>query len=116
MSDGLLTKGRGDLSFLDGMLGNKDFNGWGVPALQGILGGVSAFTGLQNLGLAKDQFNFTKNFANTNLANQAQTTNTLMRDKATARYIDAGGANNPNNPYAAPDAYMAQNQVKGKIG
>lgn len=106
---------RGDLSAIDSFLGTKDFNGWGVPALQGILGGINAYASLKNLGLAKDQFNFQKSAYNTDLYNQATLVNAQMADAASARYNDAGGASNPNNPYATSADYVAKNQVKTSI-
>lgn len=107
--------GRENLSGLDSFLGNKDFSGWGMPAIQGILGGIGAYSSLKNLGLAEDQFNFQKSAYSTDLNNQATLVNGQMADSASARYNDAGGANNPNNPYATTADYMAKNQVKTKI-
>lgn len=54
----------------------------GVNGLAAIGGLYSAF---QSNKLARDQFNFQKEFANTNLNNQIKTYNTTLEDRAVAR-------------------------------
>lgn len=50
--------------------------------LQGLSGLASAYMGLQNYNLAKQQFNFQKNLANRNLANQARVINNTYDNAA----------------------------------
>lgn len=78
------------------------------------LGGLSAYTGLQNLslskkqlGLARDQFAFEKGLANRNLANHAQTINNTYNNAAT---VAAGmvGSLNPDGTIGQTDAATAQ--------
>ena len=63
--------------------------GFNIPTAQLGLGAVntaaSLWGGLQAQKLARDQFNFTKNLATTNLANQTQSYNTALTDKINAR-------------------------------
>ena len=53
------------------------------------LSGLGALTGIWNASkqnkLAKEQFNFQKDFATTNLNNQTKTYNTALEDRMTAR-------------------------------
>lgn len=73
-------------------------------------GAVNAYTGLQQLNLAKDSFNFNKGVTTTNLANQAKTINTQLEDRQRARL-----ASNPN-AYQSLSEYMKKNSVSGEIG
>ena len=63
--------------------------GMNIPTAQLALGGLNTaanlWGGLQAQKLARDQFNFTKNMATTNLANQTQSYNTALSDKINAR-------------------------------
>lgn len=56
--------------------------GWNTPTLSLALNGLSGLAGLiganKQLGLARDQFNFNKKFAETNLANQTNAYNTKL--------------------------------------
>jgi hypothetical protein len=87
----------------DGMLG-KD--GWGNLALGGIQAGIQGYTGLKQLGVAKDQLDFQKKAFNKNYSAQRQRTNTQLRDRQRRRYSENPGY------YQSPDEYMAQNGVK----
>lgn len=79
--------------------------------------GQLAFSGLQTLGnlwnayqsgqMASKTFDFTKNLANTNLANQTQAYNTNLAGQATARYAQE------NNPGGAA-GYIKANQLPTK--
>jgi hypothetical protein len=63
--------------------------GMNIPTLQLGLGGVSTlanlYSGLKALGLAQDQFDFQKQFAQKNLVNSTTSYNTALTDRATAR-------------------------------
>lgn len=63
--------------------------GWNMPTFQMGLQGLNTIGNLwgawQANKLAKDQLNFTKNFANRNLANQTQAYNTALEDRGRAR-------------------------------
>lgn len=93
-----------------GLLPQNTVRNWGAPqafnagANNGLgfnlgtgqlaLGGLSALTGLMQgnkaMGLARDQFDFTKNLANTNLTNQVQSYNTSLADRLNARGVAQG--------------------------
>ena len=81
------------MSFFGNKDGNKDGNmqGMGMNYLGAGILGLGVIGGLmQNrkaMKLAKDQFKFAKNFANTNLNNQIKSYNTALEDRANARAI-----------------------------
>jgi hypothetical protein len=83
--------------------------GANMPTLQLGLGGLTTLTnlyaGLKSLGLARDQFDFQKQFAQKNLANSTAAYNTALTDKATARAVTEGQSN------ADRDAYIAANKL-----
>jgi hypothetical protein len=62
----------------------------GQAVLQGLGDLSSLWSGNQAAKLAKDQFKFTKNFANKNLANQTKSYNTALSDRLTARGVTQG--------------------------
>ena len=81
-----------------------------------IAGGVGsladAWLGFQNLGLARDSFQFNKNLAQTNLANQA----TLANQSLAAGFNQAQAQNEAGRmQYSSLDEYMKKNAVKGTI-
>ena len=67
--------------------GNNDNNqfDWNTNTVglgfQGLNSLAGLYTGLQQLKLAKDQFDFTKQYATTNLNNQTRAYNTQLEDK-----------------------------------
>lgn len=67
-------------NFKDGWM---DFGKFGLGALQT---GMGIYSGLKQLGLAQDQFNFTKDAFNTNLANSIKSYNNALEDRARSRY------------------------------
>lgn len=102
----------GGLSSLLGQLG-------GTGGSSGLLGlSQLGFSGLGTLGnlwtamgalnLAKQQFGFQKSFANANLANQTQSYNTALTDKANARYFTEG------KPQAEADSYIKSNSLPNR--
>lgn len=68
--------------------------GFNQPTFQLALGGLQTlgniWGGLKSLSLAKKQLAFSKGFANANLANQTQSYNTQIADRARARGFTEG--------------------------
>lgn len=80
-------------------------NGWGSAAL-GLLQGLgSAYMGMQQYGLMKDQLAFSKDAFNKNYAAQAKMTNASLMDRQRARVASNPGA------YQSVGDYMAQNGI-----
>lgn len=83
--------------------------GLNIPTANLALGGVSTlanlFMGMQALGQAKDQFNFTRRTTQANLDNQTKSYNTNMEDKLTAR----AAYNGQGREYV--DDYMNKNRL-----
>lgn len=81
--------------------------GFNMPTLGLAIQGLSAlgnfYQGLQANKLARKQFNFQKDFANTNLNNQMQSYNTALTDRAYAR---ASMDSNFN-----PEKYIEENRL-----
>lgn len=88
---------------------NKDgtgSNGWGGMAL-GIMQGLgSAFMGMKQYGLAKEQLQFAKDSFEKNYAAQRSITNANLEDRQRARVASNPGA------YQSVGDYMAQNGIK----
>ena len=74
----------------------------GLGALQG---GLGAYLGFQNLGIAKDTLAQNKRQFDLNFGAQQKTTNTRMADRQAAR-VAAGGA-----AYSPVAEYMAKNGI-----
>lgn len=66
---------------------NLDTAKFGIDALSA-LGGL--YAGLQGVKQAKAQFNFQKDYANTNMANQIKSYNTALGDRITSRAAQQG--------------------------
>lgn len=82
-------QGGGGLGGLgQGLFGGSGF-GFNMPTLQlGLQGlgmGLNFYNAMQANKLAKQQFNFQKDFAMKNLANQTKTYNTALEDRGRAR-------------------------------
>ena len=77
--------------------------GFNIPTAQLGLGALNTaaglWGGLQAQKLARDQFNFTKNMATTNLANQTQSYNTALTDKINARAKTQGMTSQETQAY-----------------
>ena len=90
--------------------GNDQF-GWNANTLNFGLQGLNTIGNIwgawQANKLAKDQLNFTKNFANRNLANQTKSYNTALEDRARARAAVEG------QTAAEAQAYIDKNRLKG---
>ena len=69
----------------------------GIGALTGLVG---AYTGLEQLQVAKNNLAFQKEAFNKNFANQAKLTNSQLADRQRARVMDSPGA------YESVDDYM----------
>lgn len=79
--------------------------GTGQMALSGLASLGSLYGSLQSNKLAKEQFKFTKDFANTNLNNQIKSYNTTLSDKIHSRSVMDG-----TGP-AAAEAYLDKNRL-----
>lgn len=66
--------------------------GTGQLALGGLSTVANLWSAFQAQNLAKQQFNFTKDFANANLANQIKSYNTRLEDKFNSRAVLQGEA------------------------
>lgn len=102
---------RPDFFSLDGFLGGTNangtkLNGWGGAAL-GLLQGLgSAYMGMKQYGLAKEQLQFSKDSFNKNYESQKSMTNASMEDRQRARIAANPGA------YQSVGVYMAKNGIK----
>lgn len=90
--------------------GNNGFQlGWNMPTFQTGLQGLNAIGNIwgawQANKLAKDQLNFTKNFANRNLANQTAAYNTALEDRGRSRAAVEGQTS------AEAQAYLDRNRL-----
>lgn len=89
--------------------GNSFQVGWNMPTFQLGLQGLNTIGNIwgawQANKLAKDQLNFTKNFANRNLENQTAAYNTALEDRARARAAVEGQTS------AEAQAYIDRNRL-----
>lgn len=96
---------------LGGFAGFKEsMGGWGGMAKFGVdtvVGLGELYAASKALELSRDQFDFNKQFAETNLANQTKTYNTRLEDRATARAVMEGRSDEER------DAYIAKNRLGG---
>ena len=97
---GALAVGRPDFLSWDGLLGGTNVdgtksNGWGSAALGLIQGLGSAYMGMKQYGLAKDQLQFSKDAFNRNYDAQRTMTNNQIRDRNFARNAANPGKYNP---------------------
>lgn len=72
-----------------------------APTLQGLGSLFSAWTGMQSLGLAKDQLQFQKDAYNTNLNNSIQSYNTQLEDRIRGRTSNYAGKEEDVQTYLA---------------
>ena len=95
----------------DNLFGWKDqasgisHNGVAGTALDAASALMNGYLGMQNYGLAKDQFNFQKDAFNKNWAAQSKLTNASLSDRQAARV-----ASNPT-AYQSVSDYMKANGV-----
>ena len=87
-------------SWWDRIVGGKNadgtaFNGLGGLALGTLQGFGNLYGSMKNYGLAKEDFEFKKAFAEKNLANQTQLVNNQIRDRNNARNAANPGAYQP---------------------
>ena len=93
------------------LLGGKDPSGMQTNSLlgagMGILQGLgSAYMGMQQYGLAKEQLQFSKDSFNKNYAAQAKMTNAMLEDRQRARVAANPGA------YQSVGDYMAKSGIQ----
>jgi hypothetical protein len=97
-----------------GFFGNGQGIGFNAPTASMALGGLQTLAGLwggiQQMKLAKKSFKFTKDMAETNLANQMKTYNTALADRARSR-----GAMESQSQ-AQVDQYVADNSLSRNRG
>ena len=77
-------------SFFDGFLGSKDKQGWGGLALGAIQGGLGAFIGMKQYGLAKKQFEFQKDAWNKEYEVNKNLTNERLITRNDRRIAESG--------------------------
>lgn len=81
----------------------------GLEGISSLLSGFGDLAGIygafKQLGLAKDQLDFSKETYNTNLANQTQSYNTALSDRVNSQYVTEGKSQ------AEADAYLAKNSL-----
>ena len=85
-------------------LGSNGFK-TGVSGLQTVAGLYNAYNSNK---LAKQQLRFSRNFANANLANQTQSYNTALADRARSRGVMEGQSQ------AQVDSYIAANRLQDR--
>lgn len=89
--------------------GNPSMLGFNMPTLQMGISGLQTLGGLYNAfqgnRLARDQLNFTRDFANTNMNNSIKTYNTQLEGRARARAVMEGQSD------ADRDRYIAENRL-----
>lgn len=97
---------------MGGIFGGGAGGGFGMDGLKLLVGGIGTIGNLWNAfqaqKLAKEQFKFTKDFANTNLANQIKSYNTALSDRAIARGFTQG------DDRATTDAYIEENSLENR--
>lgn len=104
-NQGLATRGNG----LNGL-------STGLQGIQALSGLASAYTGLKGLGLAKDQFAFTKDSANRDVANQAKLINESRMNAGNVGLALAGGTMTDAQKALARDKIIAGNVDGSRIG
>lgn len=99
-------------TFMQGLVGYKDpyngtqVNSWGGQAL-GLLQGLgSAYMGMKQYGLAKEQLQFSKDAFNKNYGAQRQMMNAQLEDRQRARVAANPGA------YQSVGDYMTKNGIQ----
>jgi hypothetical protein len=115
-----------DPMFLGGIggTGGGQQGGGFAPSLGGPLGvaglGLSALSslgslwmGMKSMKLAKKQFKFQKDFANTNLANSIQSYNTALADRARSRGVMEGQTQGQVDGYIAANALSRDSGKNG---
>ena len=86
---------------MGGAFGNGQTGGWAMPAIQGLQSMFNWSQGNKALALARDQFNFSKDITQKNLANQTSLLNTAMQDRQNAR-------RSSSSSYQDTDSYMKE--------
>ena len=106
--DGMKSMGLGG----QGNQGNGFMNFLGSNGFKTGVDGLKTVTGLYNAynsnKMAKQQLRFSRNFANANLANQTQSYNTALADRARSRGVMEGQSQ------AQVDSYIAANRLQDR--
>jgi hypothetical protein len=104
-------------SFLDSFLGYKNadgtaVNGWGNMALGSLQGLGNAYMGMQQYGLAKDQFKFQKQAFDKNYQMQLGAVKGRIADQSAARYAANPGATGARSADDYTAAQLAKYGIK----
>lgn len=91
--------------FMKGLIGTKEAPGWGGLALGAAQGLSDAYTGMQQLALAKKTLAANKEQFALNFGAQQRTTNAALEDRQRARVASNSGA------YQSVGDYMNQNRI-----
>ncbi len=75
---------------------------------QGLGGMFQGYAALKGLGLAEDQFDFSKDAFNANYLAQAKNYNQQLHGRQRAEYLSTGRAGQANNAYEHPDEKLAK--------
>ena len=92
-----------------GFLGSKDQQGWGGLALGAIQGGLGAFIGMKQYGLAKKQFEFQKDAWNKEYEVNKNLTNERLETRQNRRIAESGATGMKFDDTAS---YMSKYGVK----
>lgn len=98
-----------------GWMGKGGYLDMGGQLVGALSSGLAAYTGLQELGMAKDKFSFEKDLAKTNMANQASLINTELQNRADVGMALAGNTMTPEQRAAAQNK-VKSSYVSGNIG
>lgn len=90
--------------------------GTGASILQGLGSLAGAYTGYKSLGLAEDQFDFSKAAANRDIANQGQTINNSIQNASDVGLALGGGAMSPEQIAAEKAAVQTRFVDTSAIG
>lgn len=81
---------------------------------QGIGSGLQGYAALKGLGLAEDQFDFSKDAFNANYLAQAKNYNQQLHGRQRSEYLSSGRAGQSNNAYEHPDEKLSRWGVSEK--
>ncbi len=107
---GNINNNNGGFSGLD-ITGGDDNSIGGVDILQTLQGITNAYLGYKNLGLSEDQFGFTKDSFNSNLANSTQAYNTDLEGRQRARLGFQGKSGDPLETEL--NSFLGKNRLNG---
>lgn len=108
-----------DRTFTASAPNSSGIGNWWNQNGEGVMGGLSAITGLanlfgafQSLGLQRDAFSFEKDKFNRNFANQVKAYENELRDQWFAR---SGAMATLGQEYMSEDSFLAQRGLTGEM-